>query len=77
MAISTVAFDRLKAFEIDANFPAEVTFNHISSVLDGRNNLGDLLFGQFFCADIRINASSFKDGERIDWADTVEIPQRN
>jgi hypothetical protein len=42
---AAIAFDTLQPFEIHADFPAEVTFNDILSVLDGMDNLRELLLG--------------------------------
>jgi len=40
---ATIAFDALQALEIHADFPAQVTFNNVLAVLNGVNNLRELL----------------------------------
>src|SRR5262249_19322051 len=44
MADAAIAFDGLKAFEVHADFAAQIAFDNIFAVLNGMNDLRKLLF---------------------------------
>src|SRR4051794_20670789 len=53
VANATVTLDSLKAFEVHADLSAQVALDDILAVLNGMNDLGELLLGQIFRADFR------------------------
>ena len=77
MPDATITFDCLEPFQIHADLPAQITFNHILAVLNGVDDLRELLLGQILCANARINIRLGEDHFRVARANPVNIPQRN
>jgi hypothetical protein len=55
MADATIAFDALQTLEVHAEFAPQITFDNVFAVLNGMNNLRELLLVQVFGANARIN----------------------
>src|SRR5438045_9699365 len=66
-----VALDALEAFEVHADFPAQVAFDDILAVLNRVNDLGELLLGQILGANAGIDFGFGEDVARIGGANAV------
>ena len=75
MADSAIAFDALETLEIDAQFAAKIAFDDVFAVLNGVNDLGQLLFVQVLGANGRINAGLGKNDFGIGGADAINVAQ--
>jgi hypothetical protein len=72
---AAVAFDGLEAFEVQADFAAEIAFGDVFAFLDGVNDLGELLFVQIFGTDSGIDGGAFEDDLGIGGTDSIDIAQ--
>ena len=70
-----ITFDALQAFEVHAQFAAQVAFDHILAVLNGVNNLGQLLFVKVLGADGRIDFRLGQDDLGIGRANAEHVAQ--
>src|SRR2546421_10535930 len=77
VADTAITLDRLEALQIHTDLPAEIAFDHILAVLNGMDDLRELLLGQIFGPDARINIRPGQDDFRVARANPVNIPQRN
>ena len=75
VADAAVAFDALQALEVHANLPAQVTFDHVFAVLDRMDDLGELLFGQVFGANIGIDLGVNQNDLGVAGTDAVDVSQ--
>ncbi len=75
VANATIAFDALEALEVHADFAAQVTFNDVLAVLDGMDNLGELLLRQVLGADGRVNIGFGQDVFGIAGANAIDVAQ--
>jgi hypothetical protein len=75
MPNAPVALDTLQAFKIHTQLATEITFDHVLPVLDGMDDLGDLLFVQVLGAERWINLGFLQDEQRIHRANAVDIAQ--
>src|SRR6516162_8775669 len=55
VAETPVTLDTLKALEVHADLAAEIAFNDVFAILDGVDDLGELLLGQVLGADGRVD----------------------
>src|ERR1700760_1757186 len=74
---AAITLDALQALEVHADFAAEVTLNDILAFLDRVDDLRELLLGQVFRTDGRVNVRAFENLFRVDGADAVDVAQRN
>ena len=74
---AAIAFDGLKAFEVHADFAAEIAFDGVFAVLNSVNDLGELGFREILGADARIDVGSSEDIFRVAGADAVNVTQRD
>src|SRR5580765_7018103 len=58
---TAIAFDALEPFQIHADFPPQIAFDDVLAVLDGVDDLRELLLRQILGADSRINARPRED----------------
>src|SRR5581483_5582292 len=75
VAHASVALDTLQALEIHADFAAQVALDDIFAILNGMDNLGQLLLGQVLGADARIDIGLGQDIARIGRTDPIDITQ--
>ena len=74
---ATIAFDTLKTFQIHADLAAEIAFNDVLAVLNGVNDLGQLLFAQVLSANGGIDLGFGQDVFRVAGADAVNVTERD
>src|SRR3974377_356151 len=58
---AAIAFNALEPLEIHADLAAQITFDHVFAVLDGVDDLRELLLGQVLGADGRVNFGPGQD----------------
>src|SRR5436190_1285690 len=75
MTDATITFDSLQAFEVHADFAAQIAFNHIFAILDGVDDLRELLFAQIFGANAGIDFRVGKDVLGVGGANAVNVAQ--
>jgi hypothetical protein len=74
---AAVTLDALKAFEVHADFPAEIAFDDVLAVLNGMHDLGQLLFVKVLGADAGVNFGFFQNHLRVAVANAVNVTERN
>jgi len=72
---AAVAFDALEAFEVQPQFAAQVTFNQIFAILDGMDDLGELLLIQIFGANASSDFGLLQNLERIGRTNAIDVTQ--
>jgi hypothetical protein len=72
-----ITLDALKALQVHADLAAKVAFDDIFPVLDGMDDLGELLLAQIFRANGRVNIGLGQDVFRVAGADAVNVTQRD
>src|SRR5438552_14834443 len=77
MADAAITLDGLEALEVQTDFAAQVAFGDVFAVLDGVDELRQLLFVQIFGAQSRIDAGLGQDRLGIDRSDAIDITQRD
>ncbi len=77
MADAPITFNSLQAFQIHAQFAAQIPLNHIFTLLDGMNDLGQLLFGEVFSPNLRIDGRLLDNGLGINRAETINVAEGN
>ena len=77
MPNAAVAFDTLQAFQVHADFSAQITFDDVLAVLDGVNDLRELLLGQILGANAGIDIGLRQNIARIGRTDAIDIAQRD
>jgi hypothetical protein len=77
VAHASVTLDTLQAFEIHANFAAQVAFDDIFAILNGVNDLRQLLLSQVLGANAGIDIGLGQDVAGIRGTDPVNITQRD
>jgi len=75
MPHAPVTLDALQALEIHADLAAQIAFDDILAVLDGMDNLRELLLGQIFGADTRVDVSLGKNDIGVTGADAIDVAQ--
>src|SRR3954470_10811852 len=75
MADAAVTLDALQTLEIHPDFAAEIAFDDVFAVLDGVDDLGELLLGEIFSADARVNVGFGQDDRRVTRADAVDVAE--
>src|SRR5436190_10430480 len=75
MANAAITLDALQALEVHTDLAAEIAFDDILAVLDGVDDLGELLLGQIFGADARVNVGFGQDDLRVAGADAVDVTE--
>jgi hypothetical protein len=75
MADAAITFDTLEALEIHAQFAAQIAFDDVLAVLNGVNNLGQLLFVQILGANGGVNAGLGKYDFGIGRANAIDVTQ--
>src|SRR5438445_7181240 len=74
---AAITFDRLQPLQIHSDLPPQVTFDYVFAILDSMHDLRELLLGQIFGADARINVGLRQDDLRVARANPINVPQRN
>src|SRR5215831_11721158 len=77
MPDAPIALDALEALEVHADFAAQITFDHVLAILDGMNDLGELLLRQILRANPRINVGASQNVLRIAGANPIDVAQSN
>lgn len=75
MANAAITFDTLEPLEVHADFAPQVAFDDVLSVLDGVDDLRELLFGQVFGAGAGLNIGVGQDVFGIAGTNAVDIAQ--
>ncbi len=76
MSNTSIAFNRLKPFKVQAEFPSKISFDHILAFCDGVNDLRHLSFGEVLRTNARIDLRALEDLSGIDWANAVDVAKR-
>src|SRR5688572_19726362 len=63
VANATIALDPLQALEVHAHLAAEVAFDHVAAVLDGMDDLRNLLLRKVLGADVPLDLRALQDVE--------------
>ena len=74
---AAIGLDALQSLEIHADLAAQIAFDDILAILNGVNNLRELLLGQILGPDARIDIRLSQDDFRVAGADAVNVPERN
>src|SRR6516162_6849216 len=77
VADTTIALDALQALQVHTDFPAQIAFDNIFSILDRMDNLRKLGFAEVLRADARVDLGLRQNLDRVRRADAVNIPQRD
>src|SRR5215831_4716310 len=77
VANTTIAFDALEALEVHADFAAKITFNHVLAILNGVDDLGQLLFAEVFRANGGVNIGFGQNLFRVAGTDAVNVTQND
>jgi hypothetical protein len=77
VADAAIAFDGLEPLEVHADFAAQISFDDVFAVLNGVNDLRELLFGQIFRPDGRVDVGAGQDFDGVTRADAVNVAQRD
>jgi hypothetical protein len=77
MADAAVTLDGLEAFEVQANFAAQIAFSDVFTLLNGVNDLGKLLFVEVFGADRWIDRCAVENDLGIGRANSIDVTQGN
>src|SRR5208283_3210692 len=77
MADAPIAFDALEAFEVHADLPPQIAFNHVLAILDGMHDLGKLLLGQILRADGGIDFGLGQNISGVGGSNAIDGAQRN
>jgi hypothetical protein len=75
MADAAVALNALEALEVHAQLAPQIAFDDVFAVLDGMNNLGQLLFIQVLGTDGGIDLGLGQDDFGIGRADAKDVAQ--
>jgi len=77
MADAAVAFDALQPLQIHADLASKITLDDVFTVLNGVDDLRELLLRQVLGADAGVNLRLGQDDFRVAGADAVDVAQRN
>src|ERR1051326_3564231 len=77
MANAAITFNALQALQVHADLAAQVTFNDIFSILNGMDNLGELLLGKILGTDARIDIGASEDLIGVGRTNLEEKPEGN
>src|SRR5262249_39544648 len=66
-----ITLDALQAFEVHADFAAKITFDNVLPILNGMDDLRQLLFAQIFRANGGVNVGLGQNVFRVAGADAV------
>jgi hypothetical protein len=77
MADAAITFDALEPLEVHPQFPPQVTFDDVLAVLDGMDNLGQLLLVQILGPERRVNAGLGQDDIGIGRPNAENVAQGN
>src|SRR5438477_10330461 len=72
-----IAFNALQTFQIHADFPAQISFDHVLAILNGMNDLRELLLGQVLGAQAGIDIGAGENLFGVGRADAINITQRD
>ena len=75
VANASVAFDALETLEVQAQFAAEVAFDDVFAVLDGVDDLRELLLIQILGPNAAVDFCFLEDVERVRRPDAVDVAQ--
>ena len=75
MPDAPVAFDALEALKVHADLPAQIAFDNVLAVLDGMDDLRELLLSQILGPDATVNIGLGEDVDRIAGADPVDVTE--
>lgn len=74
---AAIAFDALKPLQVEADLTTQVALDHVLAILDGMNDLRQLLFGEIFGPNARVNPRTLQDLHRIGRTYPVNVPKRD
>src|SRR5689334_20662944 len=74
VANTSIALDALQALKVHTDFAAQVAFDYVFAVLNGMNDLRELLLGQILGADARVNLGFCENIAGIARANPIDIP---
>ena len=77
VANATIALDALQSLEVHANLAAEIAFDDVFAILNGVDNLRELLLRQIFGADGRIYLRLAQDFPGVGGANAVNVTKRD
>jgi hypothetical protein len=77
VANTAIALDALQPLEVHANLAAKIAFDDILAILNGVDNLRELLLGQIFGADGGIYLRLDQDFLGIGGANAVNVAKRD
>src|SRR5215472_1544197 len=72
---TAITLDALQPLQVHADLAAQVALDNIFPILDRVNNLRELLLGQIFGADARVDVRVSKDLPRVGRADAIDRAQ--
>ncbi len=72
---AAVAFDALQPLEVHADLASQVAFDDVLAVLNGVDDLRELLFGQILRANGWVDVGLAKDLDGVGWSDAVNVAQ--
>jgi hypothetical protein len=75
MADASIALNALQPLEVHADFTAKISFNDVFAVLNGVNDLGELLLSEILGANTGINFRAGQHFLRVGRADAVDVTQ--
>ena len=77
MTDAAIGFDALQSLEIHADLAAQVALDDVLAILNGVNDLRELLLGQILGADARVDIRLSQDDFRVAGANAVNVAERN
>src|ERR1044071_397034 len=77
MTNAAITFNALQALQVHADLAAQVTFNDIFSILNGMDNLGELLLGKILGTDARSDIGASENLISVGRTNAVDITQGN
>ncbi len=72
---TAIAFDTLQAFEVHADFTAQITFNDVLPILNRMHNLRELLLSKVLGTDGGVDVGLGQDIDCVAGTDAVDITQ--
>ncbi len=75
VADAPITFDTLKAFQVHADFAAEIAFDDILAILNRVHDLGELLLAQILGANGRVDIGFGQNDFGVAGADAINVAQ--
>jgi hypothetical protein len=77
VADTAIALDALQALKVHTQLAAEIAFDHVATILDCVNDLGNLLLRKVFGAHMRLNLGGLQDGNGVHRANAINVTERD